>query len=446
MTVYDEGASWSVTSPKPRPNQNWYSYYAGYSERFAAEALALLDLPSQSLVLDPWNGSGTTTAVARALGHRPVGYDLNPSMVIVAKARLLDLGVLPSVDSIASEILAEASSTTPDDELHEPLSAWFMPAAARCLRAIELGLQRVLVSHDEVVCPYEAEVADTISTLAAFFYVCLFRTVRANLARFISTNPTWIKVPHGPSEQINPPQSSLSEQFRGEARVMTNRLRARAAALDCRPDESSVAAEPRIKVANSIRLPDQDSTIDAVLCSPPYCTRIDYAVATRAELATLGMSSERFLVLREALLGGTLHCTGTQISPTLLWGGTCNDFLQVVSTHSSKASSTYYWRGFVRYFERLYASLIEIDRVLKPGSCCITVVQDSFYKGERADLQRIVVEMGEALGWTERGRFDFHHARTKAAVNPRSRKYRQASCATESVLLFKKAALSPHNN
>ena len=40
-------------------------------------------------MLDPWNGSGTTTYAAAQLGHSSIWLDLNPVMVIVARARLL---------------------------------------------------------------------------------------------------------------------------------------------------------------------------------------------------------------------------------------------------------------------------------------------------------------------------------------------------------------------
>lgn len=38
----------------------WHPYYAGYAEQFVADTLSILAEPGD-LVLDPWNGSGTTT-------------------------------------------------------------------------------------------------------------------------------------------------------------------------------------------------------------------------------------------------------------------------------------------------------------------------------------------------------------------------------------------------
>ena len=66
----------------------FYDYYAGYSDSFAHDVIRSLDLCPDSTVLDPWNGSGTTTYAAGCLGLKAVGLDVNPSMTLVAKARM----------------------------------------------------------------------------------------------------------------------------------------------------------------------------------------------------------------------------------------------------------------------------------------------------------------------------------------------------------------------
>jgi DNA modification methylase len=83
-----------IVSPKrnKRLQTGWegfFPYYAGYPELFARELLKSARLPHGAVVLDPWNGSGTTTYIATSLGLDSIGIDLNPVMIIVARARLL---------------------------------------------------------------------------------------------------------------------------------------------------------------------------------------------------------------------------------------------------------------------------------------------------------------------------------------------------------------------
>src|SRR5690625_7356069 len=51
------------------------------------DLLDYFSLDFDSIILDPWNGSGTTTEISSGLGYDSVGFDLNPVMLIVARAR-----------------------------------------------------------------------------------------------------------------------------------------------------------------------------------------------------------------------------------------------------------------------------------------------------------------------------------------------------------------------
>jgi DNA modification methylase len=75
-------------NPKVGPANHWYRYYAGYSSDFVTYALENV-VPRATSVLDPWNGTGTTSVLAATRRLRTLGYDINPAMVLVAKGRML---------------------------------------------------------------------------------------------------------------------------------------------------------------------------------------------------------------------------------------------------------------------------------------------------------------------------------------------------------------------
>ena len=79
----------------------WHPYYAGYAERFVQDTLAVLARPGD-LILDPWNGSGTTTLVAQRCGYRSIGIELNPAMMLHALAKNLQF------PSIAHDLIDKA--------------------------------------------------------------------------------------------------------------------------------------------------------------------------------------------------------------------------------------------------------------------------------------------------------------------------------------------------
>ena len=117
-------------------------------------------------------------------------------------------------------------------------------------------------------------------------------------------------------------------------------------------DTDASNGEMHIAVAPSDALPIQNDTVDLILSSPPYCTRIDYAVATMPELAVLGYALQgSFQELRRQLIGTPTVPTSVP-EPSLAWGSTCNTFLEQLVHHKSKASKSYYY-GLLTAFEKM---------------------------------------------------------------------------------------------
>lgn len=389
-----------------------------------------LKLDSGSIVADPWNGSGTTTSVAHRLGFRAHGFDINPVMVLVAKARLLGPVVRPSHLSLAENMIEHAlreSGILPEEE---PLETWFAPSAARTLRQLERAVQRLLITKTEAVVLADPASLDLVSPLAAFFYTALFRTARDFVHAFKATNPTWIKTP-AKTSRVRPNADTICLSFLAHVSEMAP---LEADEGDEAPDRSD--RQSKVQLGTSDKLLLKSSSVDAVITSPPYCTRIDYAVAIRPELAVLGLSMrDQFAELRRGM-SGTPAIVRSGGEPLAVWGPTCGTFLQALRSHRSRASSTYYFKTHLQYFGSVYDSLRELHRVLRPSGSCTIVVQDSYYKEIHNDLPRIFIEMAESLGWGLRHRWDFPIERTMATLNRRHHKYRCGASAVESALWF----------
>ncbi|MGH9718044.1 MAG: DNA methyltransferase [Candidatus Acidiferrales bacterium] len=418
----------SASNPKLRGRENaqssLYPFYAGFSEDFARSALSSAELEAGDWVLDPWNGSGTTVSAAASLGVSSRGYDLNPVMVVVAKARCADAPDRSSIRSLSSEILRLAKKGDPGNS-HDPLSAWLYPESVATLRGIEAGVQRLLVGRPEYASLRTLGV-DGLSGVAAFFYVALFRTLRHVLRPFFCSNPTWIKRPRSGQSRLRPGAEGLYELYRFQLATMLDRLPA-----EC---SRSARAKKHIAVASSENLPLRSGSVSCVLTSPPYCTRIDYAVATSPELAVLGFELDsEFDGLRRQLIGTPTVPPGNP-EPASDLGKSCLKFLDSLLRHGSKASSTYYYKNHVQYFLSIRASLVEIRRVLKPSGWCVIVVQDSYYKDIHNDLPVILGDMALAHGFRLIEKTDFHLSRTLAGINPGSKGYRRSFSATETVL------------
>jgi DNA modification methylase len=430
-----------LRSPKQsgrRKSDGWYHYYAGYSPDFVEDVLRIAGVGADrgiTHVLDPWVGAGTTAAVAGGLGLNATGVDINPALVVIAKARFLGNELGENLDALADDILARAKRSNRAIELSDPLLAWFTPAAAAILRAVERSIFHLCVSSATNGSAVTVS-APSIPPLAAFFYVALFLVTRSRLKAAATSNPTWIKSTIPIRNRARPGEHAIHTAFR----VAQSSL---ARFLSVGSSEGEVhVGRVDILHGSSTSLNILGESVDVIVASPPYCTRIDYVSSVRPELAILGYDDRAVKVLRHMSLG----------SPTVLRGmapidgissETAVRFLAGVKAHPSKASAGYYFRYFEAYFSMLAASMRELHRVAKSGATAFIVLQDSFYKEIRLDLCRVATELAVECGWRIQGQFDFPVERTMAIINPRARAHRRTFGATESVLFMMRDSRAP---
>jgi DNA modification methylase len=338
-----------------------FPYYAGFSFNWATKQLHLEADRDRSVVLDPWNGSGTTTLAARANGIRSIGIDLNPIANVVAQLRTQ---VGHDVQPCPPPLVSRASVSTTD-----PLLSWFSRRTASRLRHWSLHFDTLP----------EAE-----STLG---YIAVFRVVRSLTSRFEGSNPTWVRRTSSNDDLIDIGRKHLDELIIQDQKDVRERLTA----------ESYTVAPVSIVRASSKQLPLADKSVNFILTSPPYLTRIDYAVAYSRELAVFGVDTVRDRSLRAALMGTTLIRPDRK--DLKVYGPIARDLVTSIGAHGSKASSGYYLKQAKQYLDDLTDSFEEIARVSKQHAVMKLVVQDSYYKDIPIRLAEICVEEAGRRGW-----------------------------------------------
>jgi SAM-dependent methyltransferase len=383
-----------------------YPYYAGFSSRFAAATLREMDLPSGALVLDPWNGSGTTTTAAAMLGLPAIGMDLNPFACAVAAAKLAPRRHGPQLLRLASQLADEAAQRAAEVALDgEPLSDWLPASAAFFARAL-VGTIRARTRHSPAQ--------------RAVLLVALARALRPYaIAR--TKNPTW---PVPLLGRVN------ACTVRGDFVAQT----AAVAALLTEDPQARI----RIAVADARKLPVDDASVSAMLTSPPYFTRIDYAAKTGFELALLGHRSPESL--RKRLMGTTaLRAPRAETVPKD-WPSAIRTVLRGIRQHPSHRSAGYYFPNAVQYFGDAMASMAEIHRVLAPDGTALLVLQDSYYKELHVDLPALFCSIARSLGLRAAIQRSEPVRLVMTSINTASRKYLPKRSYAESVIRITKGA------
>lgn len=399
----------------------WYNYYAGFSHTFTQKIIESADLSADAVILDPWNGAGTTTLMSSVNGHHSKGVDLNPVMRIIATAKQATKNDIEFVKSRLNEIKA---NIRPSIRNNDPLKVWFNTASVESIRKIEKCIL------GEYIRTSTTEKALSLTAAQCLMYTALFNCIRNYLADFIPSNPTWIKKPKDNIDKVDISWPKLKEQYTSYVKDMIDGISI--IEHNWSPELSEIT------IGSSTSLPIENSSIDLVLTSPPYCTRIDYGVATLPELSVLCVDGENEVdAIRRGLMGTTTvpKCIEGKASGL---PSRCIEFLEGVKSHASKASKTYYYKNLIQYFSDLNSSINEISRVLKNNSKFICVVQDSHYKDLYCDLPKILTEMAESQGMRLLENIEFESKRSMANLNIKTKQYRTKSTAFENVLIFEK--------
>ena len=134
-----DDASWPSISPKQHPlraQRDWYPYYAGFTEQFVENVLSA-DWHDFRNVLDPWSGSGTTTAVCTKTGLASKGLDINPALTVIARGRLVPANTKRQLQELTKQVVSAAHRATPTLQSSDLLRLWLADDAVFNIRCIE---------------------------------------------------------------------------------------------------------------------------------------------------------------------------------------------------------------------------------------------------------------------------------------------------------------------
>jgi hypothetical protein len=203
----------------------FFPYYAGFPESFANDIISSANLSEGSVIFDPWNGSGTTTFAATTHALHSIGLDLNPAMVVIAKARLLPISEADSIEPLGLKIVELAQADVEATDRNDPLHIWFGKGNTKAIRSIEKSIRSHLVgslTHSNGQLHL-----DNLSSLAATNFVALFSLCRKLAHKFRSTNPTWLRYPRTDESKPRYNNESIYEQFLKNLKEMAHALHAR---------------------------------------------------------------------------------------------------------------------------------------------------------------------------------------------------------------------------
>ncbi|WP_166733784.1 DNA methyltransferase [Serratia fonticola] len=355
----------------------WHPYYAGYSESFVLSVLSKEELAPNAVVLDPWMGSGTTGLVCQKQNINCIGADINPIMSRFAAAK--NHMIISELNSNGLDLLEKIIN----------VYTYNSRKLSKRIKNSQIAAEHLKKLHESIRSQFNSlDLPHEMNALESFFYSVLFFTSRKSLDINSGSNPTWVIDKEFENKSI---KVDLINDFKANFILMREQLNVYF---------KDVNTKSIYKIFNSDckSLPIADGSIDMVITSPPYLTRIDYAASTKFELQ-LTFGQEGYEIIRKKSMGTTT--VPKDADPfNSQWGSICSKVLEQVMTHTSRASDTYYIKNKLRYFSDAYSSLCEIYRVLKDGMPAYLVLQNSYYKEIELPLYDIYCEMALNIGYS----------------------------------------------
>jgi DNA modification methylase len=322
-------------------------------------------------VLDPFNGSGTTTMVAGAMGRHGVGVDINPLATLVArvKSRRYDVDALEehaegflreaerrvrAVDSQSRiDRFGDETEPVPDVPVEIPdfpdKERWYKPNVLRQMGA----LFHLVKGVDD-------------DRKRDFYRVC-FSAITKTVCRsdedytYIGDN----MYPDKETNSLEPVEKDYDVYGRFEGQVRRSLESVRSYAEQDPSDCEVHRADSR-----NMGFLDDDS-VDLAVTSPPYANAVDYARYHRLSFYWLGFP------VRD----------------------TRDDEIGARSKRGRKSSVEDYFEESREVYEEVY-------RVLRDGARFCVVVGDSQHRNERVRTVDKVAEMCEGMGYENEGRIE----------------------------------------
>lgn len=411
----------------------WHPYYAGYSEAFVESALEHLECTKHTIVLDPWCGSGTTNIVSARNEFPSIGIEINPVMSIFAAAKAPQtLKFTKELDKFFSTLGQDINHKHgKDTQVNSAILNFFTPKTANFICEIIRSnpFESRYVKQNGTPKNWSNEFTinsknRVLNAPYAYILSVVFRTLREFFSSVKSSNPTWSKKS---IQKISISKSILIAAIIQNHKKMIADLKdfysinnAQLKTLICYSDSRTSSLK-----ANSI---------DRVITSPPYLTRIDYAVSTSMEMSLLG--DHAFLAfIRENTMGAPI-ITKSIKSQNPKWGAICNNVLASVRQHHTKAAESYYWKNMIQYFSDAHNAICEIHRVLKSSGRGLIVVQSSYFKDIEIPLGEIYVEILKNNGFNAFIAYRQEVKNHMAHVNTRSSLYKNGKVYYEDFVEF----------
>jgi len=379
-------------------SHGFHSFPAKFPPQIPSIFINALTNPGD-VVLDPMNGSGTTTLEALLNGRIGIGFDIDPLAIRIAWVKLLSMDIF-TVNQKGDEIVSNARAKLQknvhyveellanrfDHKTKEFIDYWFAPFT-------QLEIMALLSEIEEIDNPklrrfFEMALSAVIITKSGGVSLAL------DLAHTRPHKPKIIVDMNGKIIQ----GEEFSSDNSSKMKTLTKKLRSPITEFQKRFRKNlygsidPVQNNPTlISFGNSQSLPLANNSIDLIVTSPPYASNaIDYMRAHKFSLVWFGKHVDELSEIRATYDGGeSTNDFDFEDFPCFT-----QSILNEVSVLDRKKGQV-----LRRYYSEMTRVLREMYRVLKRDKSAIVVVGTSLMRGRDTETQNCLADIGRSIGF-----------------------------------------------
>ena len=357
--------AWAATSRelKAAPRHNWFYFPHSYSYRLVNEILDSWDFPSNGLLVDNFSGSGTTLLTARQRGLSALGFDLSPLAVTVGRAK------------VAAYNAGQLSRAMEKILLHR---AGEVPQIPR--RLSKAFTQEELSELFTLLAPI-LELKN--ATTRRFFQVALLWTAKA-FSRAVPDGG-WFRWKEWPDRS-----PEIRQSFESRVSCMMSDVEAL--------NWLGHVPPARVRLADARKLPLRAESVDGLITSPPYPNRHDYSRVFHIDLLLLGLPEAKVTKLRHESIRSHVEARGPSGLKRRLKGYSGTESINSVLDTLPSDSDPRIEQMLRGYFEDIYLSLSEVQRILRPGGRAAYAVGNVRHAGVMVPVDKITAELASQVG------------------------------------------------
>lgn len=274
-----------------------HEYKGKFNPQIVHTLLNNLGANKNTVILDPFCGSGTTLLESSLLGYKSIGYDINPLAVFIANAKQKSLNVDPDDIFKAWKKISEESGNltkldikklSSSNERIEYLEKWFPEENLIKIENLRISINKLDESVRDI----------------------LFVLISNNLREYSNQEPGDLRIR---KRKSNFPTTDLMDKIELDVREYCRKLN------NSKAVQANVKGIGKAYLCNNTEFGETpDIEVDLAITSPPYATALPYIDTQRLSLVWLNLIEPKQIMSLERTLTGTRELRKSEINSLII--------------------------------------------------------------------------------------------------------------------------------